>query len=105
MGLCAFDEPLRPSVLRGIEYLIRTQNVDGSWTEEETTGTGFPKVFYLKYDMYRNAWPLLALATYRGLLQKKSVSRDTELNGKPVDRAVGRGARQGTLAATTAERR
>ena len=48
---------------------------------------------------------LLALATYRTLLQKKSVSRDTELNGKPVDRAVGRGARQGTLAATIAERR
>jgi squalene-hopene/tetraprenyl-beta-curcumene cyclase len=41
------------------------QNPDGSWTEDETTGTGFPKVFYLKYDIYRNAWPLLALATYR----------------------------------------
>jgi squalene-hopene/tetraprenyl-beta-curcumene cyclase len=27
------------------------------WTELETTGTGFPKVFYLKYDMYRNTWP------------------------------------------------
>ena len=40
----------------------------GSWTEFETTGTGFPKVFYLKYDMYRNSWPLLALATYRKLL-------------------------------------
>jgi hypothetical protein len=22
-------------------------------------------VFYLKYDIYRNAWPLLALATYK----------------------------------------
>jgi len=44
---------------------MRTQNFDGSWTEDETTGTGFPKVFYLKYDIYRNAWPLLALATYK----------------------------------------
>jgi squalene-hopene/tetraprenyl-beta-curcumene cyclase len=70
MGLCAFDDPYRPSLMRGIEYLTRTQNRDGSWTEQETTGTGFPKVFYLKYDMYRNAWPLLALATYRNLLQK-----------------------------------
>jgi squalene-hopene/tetraprenyl-beta-curcumene cyclase len=26
-------------------------------------------VFYLKYDMYRNSWPLLALATYRKLLR------------------------------------
>jgi squalene-hopene/tetraprenyl-beta-curcumene cyclase len=70
MGLCAFDDPDRASLKRGIEYLIKTQNADGSWTELETTGTGFPKVFYLKYDMYRNAWPLLALATYRKILTK-----------------------------------
>ncbi len=68
MGLLAFGDPDRASIRRGIEYLIRHQNADGSWSEEEVTGTGFPKVFYLKYDMYRNAWPLLALATYRKLL-------------------------------------
>lgn len=67
MGLCAFDDPENPALKRGIEYLCRTQNPDGSWTEHETTGTGFPKVFYLKYDMYRNAWPLLALATYKNI--------------------------------------
>lgn len=71
MGLCAFDDPNNPALKRGIDYLIRTQNPDGSWTELETTGTGFPKVFYLKYDMYRNSWPLLALATYRKLLPKE----------------------------------
>jgi len=68
MGLCTFGDPNNPSLLRGIEYLTRTQNPDGSWTEEETTGTGFPRVYYLKYDMYRNSWPLLALATYRQLV-------------------------------------
>jgi squalene-hopene/tetraprenyl-beta-curcumene cyclase len=68
MGLCAFGDPGRPSLVRGIEYLRRTQNPDGSWSEAETTGTGFPRVFYLKYDMYRNGWPLLALGTYRQLL-------------------------------------
>ncbi len=67
MGLCAFDTD-SPALQRGIEYLIRTQNPDGSWTESETTGTGFPRVFYLKYDMYRNSWPLLAMATYKKLL-------------------------------------
>jgi squalene-hopene/tetraprenyl-beta-curcumene cyclase len=72
MGLCAFDDPTNPALQRGIEYLIRTQNPDGSWTEHETTGTGFPKVFYLKYDMYRNAWPLLALASYNNLLSNTS---------------------------------
>lgn len=80
MGLCAFDDPNRQSVRRGIEYLIRTQNPDGSWTEHETTGTGFPKVFYLKYDMYRNAWPLLAFATYKKILEK-SGARNGEVDG------------------------
>lgn len=68
MGLCTFGDPNNPSLRRGIEFLIRTQNPDGSWTEEETTGTGFPRVYYLKYDLYRNSWPLLALATYRKLV-------------------------------------
>jgi squalene-hopene/tetraprenyl-beta-curcumene cyclase len=74
MGLCTFGDPYRTSLINGIEYLVRTQNPDGSWTEPETTGTGFPRVFYLKYDMYRNSWPLLALATYRALLEKKQVN-------------------------------
>lgn len=86
MGLCAFDDPERPSLKRGIEYLIRTQNADGSWSEDETTGTGFPRVFYLKYDMYRNSWPLLALATYRQLVER-AASRFTivsEQRGDPA---------------------
>ena len=57
------------------QYLLQHQNPDGSWTEHEITGTGFPKVFYLKYDMYRNSWPLLALATYKDLLQKPPLGR------------------------------
>lgn len=80
MGLCTFDDPDRPSLKRGIQYLVNTQNDDGSWSEDETTGTGFPKVFYLKYDMYRNAWPLLALASYRKLRD----ARQTTPNGHPL---------------------
>jgi squalene-hopene/tetraprenyl-beta-curcumene cyclase len=79
MGLCAFDDPENPALKRGIEYLARTQNADGSWTELETTGTGFPKVFYLKYDMYRNAWPLLALATYKQICERAAAKK----NGAP----------------------
>ncbi len=74
MGLLAFDDPHRPSIQNGLAYLVSTQNADGSWTEDETTGTGFPKVFYLKYDMYRNSWPLLALATYQKVLAKARVA-------------------------------
>jgi squalene-hopene/tetraprenyl-beta-curcumene cyclase len=81
MGLCAFDDPRRPSIERGIDYLTRTQNADGSWTEHETTGTGFPRVFYLKYDMYRNSWPLLALGTYRSLLKQAQNQDSPHPNG------------------------
>ena len=81
MGLLAFDDPHHPAVRRGIEYLTRTQNSDGSWSEAETTGTGFPKVFYLKYDMYRNSWPLLALGTYKQLLDRAAAKTNGHVNG------------------------
>jgi squalene-hopene/tetraprenyl-beta-curcumene cyclase len=74
MALCAFDDPHLASLQNGIRHLVRTQNADGTWSEAEATGTGFPGVFYLKYDMYRNSWPLLALATYRNMLPR--VMRD-----------------------------
>jgi squalene-hopene/tetraprenyl-beta-curcumene cyclase len=70
MGIIAASNHLRPSILRGVEYLARTQNPEGSWTEDHITGTGFPKVFYLKYDMYRDNWPLLALADFHALAAK-----------------------------------
>src|SRR5439155_1703120 len=83
MGLCAFDDPYRPSLVRGIDWLIRTQNEDGSWTEHETTGTGFPKVFYLKYDMYRNSWPLPALGTYHLLVASADSQTEGDVDGFP----------------------
>jgi len=55
----------RRSIRLGIDYLLRTQVADGSWVEPEVTGTGFPRVFYLRYDMYRNNFPLMALAAFR----------------------------------------
>ncbi len=71
MGIIAATDHIRPSILRGVEHLARTQNPDGSWTEDQITGTGFPKVFYLKYDMYRNNWPLLALADFQRLAARE----------------------------------
>src|SRR5256714_1598038 len=64
MGICACGDLDRPSIQRGLRFLLSTQKEDGSWNEPEITGTGFPGVFYLKYDMYRQNFPLLALATY-----------------------------------------
>jgi squalene-hopene/tetraprenyl-beta-curcumene cyclase len=80
MGLCAFDDPHHPGLIAGINYLINTQNPDGSWTEDETTGTGFPKVFYLKYDMYRISWPLLALSSYKKLLTRTALTGNGRVN-------------------------
>jgi squalene-hopene/tetraprenyl-beta-curcumene cyclase len=71
MGMIAATDHLRPSIQRGVDHLVRTQNPDGSWTEDQITGTGFPKVFYLKYDMYRNNWPLLALADFQRLAARE----------------------------------
>jgi squalene-hopene/tetraprenyl-beta-curcumene cyclase len=64
MGLIAGGDSYSSSVRNGIEYLIRTQQTNGSWLEELATGTGFPKVFYLNYHYYRLYFPLLALATF-----------------------------------------
>ncbi len=59
------------SVDRGIEYLINTQRDDGSWKDDYWTGTGFPKVFYLRYHLYAVYFPLLALAMYDKRLREE----------------------------------
>lgn len=64
LGLLASGDTYSSSVQRGIEYLIEQQNEDGTWTEEAATGTGFPNVFYLRYHLYRNSFPLLALSVF-----------------------------------------
>jgi len=64
MGLLAFGGPSRPSIIRGVQYLLNTQESDGSWHESTTNGTGFPKVYFLRYDSYRLGWPMLALAEF-----------------------------------------
>jgi squalene-hopene/tetraprenyl-beta-curcumene cyclase len=64
MGLLAAGLADHPAVTRGIRYLSLMQEEDGSWYEPEFTGTGFPKVFYLKYHYYPIYFPLMALAQW-----------------------------------------
>jgi squalene-hopene/tetraprenyl-beta-curcumene cyclase len=64
MGLLSAGELHSPEVARGIDFLINGQDIDGSWTEEPFTGTGFPRVFYLRYHFYRHYFPLMALGMY-----------------------------------------
>jgi squalene-hopene/tetraprenyl-beta-curcumene cyclase len=67
LGLIAAGEAGSEAVRAGIEYLLATQQPDGAWQEEPFTGTGFPKVFYLKYHLYAHYFPLMALARYAAL--------------------------------------
>ncbi len=69
-GLIAAGEAASPAVRRGIAYLLATQEGDGSWPEAAYTGTGFPRAFYLRYDLYRVYFPLLALARYHAYLER-----------------------------------
>ncbi len=64
LGLLAAGDTRSESVVRGVAYLLKTQNKDGSWNESPFTGTGFPRVFYLSYHLYRQYFPLLALTTF-----------------------------------------
>jgi squalene-hopene/tetraprenyl-beta-curcumene cyclase len=64
LGLLASGDETSSSLRAGVEYLERTQQDDGLWRETLATGTGFPKVFYLNYHLYRNSFPVLALGEY-----------------------------------------
>ncbi|MGD0463950.1 MAG: squalene--hopene cyclase [Tepidisphaeraceae bacterium] len=68
MGLLATVGPNDPAVKKAVDWLIEQQSADGNWEEPYFTGTGFPKVFYLKYHLYRLYFPLTALSRYRRML-------------------------------------
>jgi squalene-hopene/tetraprenyl-beta-curcumene cyclase len=65
LGLLAGGDTTSESVAGGADYLVRTQREDGGWDEALATGTGFPRVFYLNYHLYRDSFPVLALAEFR----------------------------------------
>jgi squalene-hopene/tetraprenyl-beta-curcumene cyclase len=73
LGLMAYGETDSDNMRRGVEYLLREQHEDGSWSEEYWTGTSFPCVFYLRYHLYGIYFPLLALAYYQ---QAQAENRD-----------------------------
>jgi squalene-hopene/tetraprenyl-beta-curcumene cyclase len=72
MGLLAAGEAHSDEVQAGVDYLLSSQDHDGRWQEEQFTGTGFPKVFYLKYHMYSVYFPMIALARYESALGRSS---------------------------------
>lgn len=81
LGLLAANDTRSDSVAKGIRWLIERQHEDGSWDElmpgrdgeSYYTGTGFPRVFYLGYHLYKQYFPLLALTTYRKALEREQL--------------------------------
>ncbi|TKB71563.1 MAG: squalene--hopene cyclase [Nitrospira sp.] len=76
MGLMSAGMVDAFSVARGVQYLLRQQMKDGSWEEVRHTGTGFPRVFYLRYHWYCQYFPLWALAMYRNLRTRGKMRAD-----------------------------
>jgi squalene-hopene/tetraprenyl-beta-curcumene cyclase len=70
-GLLASGHAGSPEARRGVTWLLDHQTPDGDWKEENFTGTGFPKVFYLRYHWYRVYFPLMALGRW-------SIARGTD---------------------------
>ena len=64
LGLVSAGRAGGDAARRGIQFLLQNQKPDGTWEESAFTGTGFPRVFYLKYHLYRVYFPLMALARF-----------------------------------------
>ena len=69
MGLIEGGAADSDSARIGTEYLINRQKEDGSWYEDQFTGTGFPGYFFIKYHMYQQFFPLMALSRYRTAME------------------------------------
>ena len=67
LGLMSVGRIETPQVTRGITYLLENQNDNSEWDEKIYTGTGFPRVFYLRYHGYSHYFPVWALAYYQRL--------------------------------------
>ncbi len=85
LGLLAAGETYSESVRNGIDYLCRSQNTDGGWDETQYTGTGFPKVFYLRYHGYSQYFPLWALGVYRRQSDGESARQEVVRLQNPSD--------------------
>ncbi|HEY4870194.1 MAG TPA: squalene--hopene cyclase [Candidatus Dormibacteraeota bacterium] len=66
-----------PAARRGIDFL-RERQIDGTWSEPEYTGTGFPRDFYINYHMYRHVFPTLTLAAFEGAAAGETDIADRE---------------------------
>ena len=85
LGLMAVGAAHSEAVERGIHYLLRHCEGQGGWKETPYTGTGFPRVFYLRYHGYSHYFPLWALGVYRRVRQNLPTKAETVRNDGPVN--------------------
>lgn len=85
LGLMAAGEVHSLPVRRGVRYLLDHQNQWGTWEEKHFTGTGFPRVFYLRYDGYRHFFPLWALGVYSRLSTGQRTCQNERRHSTPGD--------------------
>ena len=64
MAMMSIFGPDDEGVKRGIAWLAKTQLDTGNWDEPWFTGTGFPRVFYLRYHLYKLYFPVMALGRF-----------------------------------------
>jgi squalene-hopene/tetraprenyl-beta-curcumene cyclase len=88
IGLLAAGNADDLSVSRAVSHLVARQKSDGSWAEDEFTGTGFPCVFYLKYHLYKDYFPLYALARYRNMTQQAEQFCGLQVQPQDFDRQM-----------------
>jgi squalene-hopene/tetraprenyl-beta-curcumene cyclase len=79
MALLSAGDDRSDSVAKGVRWLLDHQQTEGSWDESTRvggfkqaviTGTGFPKVYYLAYTLYRQYFPLMALTAYKRAMDR-----------------------------------
>ncbi len=84
LALMAAGEERGDAVRRGIAYLLERQDDQGGWEETLYTGTGFPRVFFLRYHGYGQIFPLWALGVYRRMLTDGKTLEDRVRRKRPV---------------------
>ncbi len=72
MGLMAAGQVDSPATARGVQWLEQAPRDGARWQEDLYTGTGFPRVFYLKYHGYAAYFPLWAVARYENLTKSNT---------------------------------
>ena len=70
LALLAAGEACSDAARSGADFLMRTQQANGLWSDPSFTAPGFPRVFYLRYHGYSAYFPLWALAAYRTLTRR-----------------------------------